>query len=246
MKHMNNRGFTLVETALCFVILSVILVIASQIIHSSTEIYYLNRSTSYGMQAAQIVSTELRGEIEDALPLVIYDVENKNYSSENLYMNIRNDDKSIEFISSDGNQIMYKLEEDNGVFKLNRYSFNAYDSNNMNKTLSGKNQTYGSAVKVFDSKYIGMGYEVHDISFQSFVVKAIDRPINDSDKPKELEIGAYPAKPSGYPILVMKITVGNNQYDEYECEEYVALYNYYGINPNGSPFEKIGGITETP
>ena len=56
-KKMNNKGFTLLEMMICFMLLGLILVAAAQVIASSTEIYYYSKGTSYGIQASQVVAT---------------------------------------------------------------------------------------------------------------------------------------------------------------------------------------------
>ncbi len=247
MKKMNNNGFTLVETLLCFVILGIIMVVAAQIIHSSTEVYYYNRSMSYGMQASQIVSTEIRGELEDALPMLLYDTGKKRYGidSSNIYININNDQKFIEFINSDGRQIKYQLVEDDsaGTWILKKYVLDAYDINSFNKKISDDSDDTECKYSEFsegsyDSKHIGMGYEVHDISFEKFV--KTPSPTTNWDKNK----GTQKLSIGDYPVLVMTIKVGNNQYDEYECKEYIALYNFYGLVKNDSPFESIINIVQ--
>ena len=37
---LNNKGFTLIETTVCFILLGILLVAAAQVIASSTEVYY--------------------------------------------------------------------------------------------------------------------------------------------------------------------------------------------------------------
>lgn len=230
IKKIDNKGFTLIETLLCFVILGIIMVIASQIIHSSTETYYLNRSVSYGMQAAQIVSTEIRGEIEDALPLYLYNVNSKDYRND-YYLNICSDEnnKYIEFINSEGKQIKYSFEKVDNQPVLKKYYLEAYDNHVFKKKFvdednkPDKYPTDSGKVKVFDPKYIGMGYEIKDINITKFNPKPVDNSgWNNNDGSPKLEIGSYP-------ILELTIKVGNNQYDEYECKEYIALYNFYGL-----------------
>ena len=218
------------------------MVIASQIIHSSTEVYYLNRSLNYGMQAAQIVSTELRGEIEDALPLVLYDADKKDYRKDEdkcyIFISDGSDEKYIEFIESNGKQIKFTFENKNGSWVLNKYSLAAYDERTL-KAKSSDNTTNSinyDFEKVYDSKYIGMGYEVHDIKIDKFVPVnlAEGQTWSEKNEPQELEIG-------NYPVLVLTIKVGNNQYDEYECVEYIPLYNFYGIIDDSS--EISGGTS---
>ena len=235
MKKIDNKGFTLVETLLCFVILGIILVIASQIIHSSTEVYYYNRSMSYGIQASQIVATEIRGEIEDALPLqLVYECKYSDY-----YVYVDSVSKSIEFIGCDGKQVKLSLEKENGGWVLHKYLMNVYDINTMERpddesTIASLK--YSEPIATFDSKYIGMGYEIKDINFKKFEKMPVPTTIQiANEKDRYLMVG-------NYPVIEMTIKVGNNQYDDYECKEYIALYNFYGLVNDSDSYDKIINI----
>ncbi len=244
MKKINNKGFTLVETMLCFVLLGVIMVIASQIIHSTTEAYYFNRSMSYGMQAAQIVATELRGELEDSLPLKLYDTESqsRDYCSYYMKINDSTSETSIEFIGNDGNQIKYSFKKEDKILK--KYIIDGvYKMDTMRQNSADEVGAYGNESKIFDSKYIGMGYEVHDIAFEQFYYT--DSPSKGTWNKNNH--GSIDLKIGDYPVLVMTIKVGNNQYDEYECKEYIPLYNFYGIKtPSKNCFGTVINVTEEP
>ena len=219
MKRINNDGFTLIETLMCFIILGIIMIIASQIIHSSTEVYYYNRTTSYGIQASQIASTELRGDIEDALPLNLIG----GHSSYYIYINSSN--KSIEFIDEEGKQVKYILETSSGKTILKKYSFQAYDKERLLSVATTEN--YPDVPDItFDAKYLGMGYEIKNFEFSKF-----NRNTSSSDE----DLGI-----SDCPVLNMKITVCNNQYGEYDCLEYVPIYSLYRLDTSDFPiWDKI-------
>ena len=216
-KKMDNQGMSLIELTVCFVILSALLVVATQIIHSTAEVYYYTKTNSFGVQASQIVATELRGDIEDSLPKYLI-------GSSTEYIRIDNSSHSIEFIDNKGSQVKYQFvpdPSDNDGDILKRVESAAYDSERFESISSiengGSPQYDESNAKLFNSKYIGMGYVVKDISFTLV-------PKTDRTDPN----GTY-LLTSEYPVLKMTITVGNNQFGEYVCDEYVPLYNMYGI-----------------
>ncbi|MBR4341618.1 MAG: prepilin-type N-terminal cleavage/methylation domain-containing protein [Lachnospiraceae bacterium] len=242
MRKPDNKGFTLVETMLCFVIMGIIMVIASQIIHSTTEVYYYNKSVSYGMQASGIAATEITGEIEDAMPLYLYDTVNKEYSDKFIKIGNTGENKYIEFINSNGMQIKYTIGNSNGSLVLKKYSLKAYDEKSMKRYIgtgeSGASGSYSAEPTVtYDSKYLGMGYEICDISISKFQKHEIPDDMKIA-KNNKLEI-------SDYPVLTLMIKARNKQYEEYEHTEYIPLYNFYGIinsetgDETGITFESI-------
>ena len=211
MKKMDNKGMTLVEMLVSFIILGILLVVAAKVIHSCTEVYYNNRSVSYGIQAAQIVATEIRGEIEDALPLNVYDIDNT--SSRGYYIIISDSNHMIEFVGKNGIQKKIYLKQEGTKSVLYEESWQVYDSDTLD-AVTGSISAF--PVKQIDSSYIGMGYEVKDITFEIFY-----RNTEESTTP-DLQI-------SDCPVLKMHLKVCNNQFDIYECDEYIALYGLYGL-----------------
>ena len=215
---LNNKGMTLIEMTVCFVILGALLVVATQIIRYTSNVYYDTKTNSFGIQASQIVATELKVEIEDAIPKYLLGTSN--------YIKIDNINKSIEFIGQNGSQVKYILEEnftdsDNNVLK--KYESDAYTLERLEPVSDTVNTPnyYSVSPKIFDSKYIGMGYVVKDISFKYPFEDGFVLPNQSGENALHI---------SNYPILKMTITVGNNQYGNYECEEYIPLYNFYGID----------------
>lgn len=205
---MNDQGMTLIETIVCFVILGILMVVAAQIIHSSTEVYYNTKTVSNGVQAAQMVATEIRGEIEDALPLFV-----KN--NDTYYMIIGPQKNSIEFIDANGNDVKYSLALSADGYVLRKETTPIYETQRLT-LLSG---TFGSQAVDFDSEYIGLGYTVKDIEFSIHRQSTYNVPAASNALPI-----------SDCPVLEVKITVGNKKYDDFTSNEYIALYNYSGID----------------
>lgn len=220
-KHkMDNNGFTLIETTVCFILLGILLVAAAQVIASSSEVYYYSKSLGYGVQAAQAVATEIRGELEDA---VIQRLDASSDSSIPFDANgrcvyISPDKKTICFINGDGEQVCYTLKPDNltgdSGYVLTRSAIKIYDDYFELITDS----TELKDTKIFSPQYVGMNYKVKDISFTVFDKNA-NVPANLASAFK----GA-----GDYPVIIVQLTVSNSQYGDYKCTEYIPLFNYYG------------------
>ena len=210
--HIDNKGMTLIETTLCFALLGMLLVAASQVIATCTNVYYDTKSTSSGTQTAQAVAMELEGELADAKPLTLAG----EYSSYCVY----SDGKSIQFIGRDGNQVVYAIGASGSEQLLLKKTLkDAY-----NETYE-KSTVYPDGTKIpdnkyenteFTSQYIGLDYSVKEIRFTKFVKKIPSTEI----------IGTLPIEDC--PILKMEVKMDSLKYGEYTCTEYVPLYNFYG------------------
>ncbi|MCR4992981.1 MAG: prepilin-type N-terminal cleavage/methylation domain-containing protein [Lachnospiraceae bacterium] len=217
---MNNNGFTLIETTVCFILLGILLVAAAQVIASSSEVYYYSKSIDYGAQAAQVVATEIRGDIENAvIKKCNFGKDNSiPYEADGKCVYISPDKKTISFINNKGNQISYSLKPDSigGTGDmLVRTEIKIYDDyfELLSNDKKGKLD-----IKYFSSQYVGMNYSVKSIKFAVFD-KTSHLPTN---------MGNAFQGAGDYPVIVMELTVSNPQYGEYDCTEYIPLYNYYG------------------
>ena len=206
-KRLNNKGFTLIEMMVCFVLLGILLVAAAQVIASSTEVYYYSKGTSYGIQASQIVATEIKGDLEravkkslrtDCLPS---DVALAYISTNGYYIGPTND--SIYFINIDGEQICYAFEGD--VFK--RKVYKAYD-----KYFDLSDASITPVITTYDAKYVGMNYIVKNVAFEEYI--------------PDHTVTSYPLPVGDYKVIKLTLTVNNPQYGDYTCVEYIPLYNY--------------------
>ena len=203
-KKLNNKGFTLIEMMVCFVLLGILLVAAAQVIASSTEVYYYSKGTSNGIQASQIVATEIKGDLERAVKKSL----NTSYLP-NEITNIGDgyaidpSGKSICFINMDGEQISYSYE--NGVFKRKEYK--VYDS-----YFEAISTPDSPLVTEYSSKFIGMNYTVKDTLFEEYNPTLTDQ--------------SYPLPVGKYKIIKLTLTVNSPQYGDYTCVEYIPLYDY--------------------
>ncbi|MBQ5933608.1 MAG: type II secretion system protein [Lachnospiraceae bacterium] len=217
---MDNNGFTLIETTVCFILLGILLVAAAQVIASSSEVYYYSKSLGYGVQAAQAVATEIRGELEDAVVQKLNTTADSSIPSDanGRCVYISPDKKTICFISSDGKQVCYTLKPDdltgNSGYVLTRSAVKIYDDYFELKTGSPEPKD----TKIFSPQYVGLNYKVKDIIFTVF-----DKNSNMPANPATQFQGA-----GDYPVIIMQLTVSHPQYGDYNCTEYIPLYNYYG------------------
>ena len=158
-KRINDKGFTLIEMMVCFVLLGILLVAAAQVIASSTEVYYFSKGTSYGIQASQIVATEIKGDLEKAVNINLdsnFLPTGATVNSDGYY--IDSSGKTISFINIDGEQVCYAFEND--VFK--RKVYKVYD-NYFEPEISTNNNP---KITEFTAAYIGMNYTIKDILFE--------------------------------------------------------------------------------
>ena len=215
-RKLNNQGFTLLETMICFVLLGIIIVAAAQVIQSSTEVYYNAKSISYGLQISQATLTEIRGELENAqaFPLLKYNNDSGSYENEyenNEWFAMLKDGSSynaIEFIGANGQQI--KLEFDSANEIITEKGKETYT-----KLFSPNTSDLGTkTIKTFDSAYIGMGYKIKDLKFTLHE--------------KNISTGSDEIPISNCPVIKIELTVYSDKWGEYSATDYAPLYNFYG------------------
>ena len=229
---MNNDGFTLLEMIISFALLGILLVAAAQIISSSTQVYYYTKSVTYGIQASQVVATEVRGDLEEALPLLLKHEDNDRNvsktgsfissanSSKNYSVYISDDGRGIAFINNDEKQVLYWMKTDSNV---------SSDSQNPDILVRREISTNGSFEdKEFTTQYVGMDYKVKDIKFSLLQVSSTSSIPGTSAS----ALPGYNSE-SNYPVIQLDITVSSEKYGVYDCIEYIPLYNFYGIDENG-------------
>lgn len=66
LQKLNNRGFTLVEMIVSFMLIGLFMVAASKVIGNTAMVYYEAKGITDGMQVSSIISSKIRGEIEAA------------------------------------------------------------------------------------------------------------------------------------------------------------------------------------
>ena len=211
---LNNKGFTLLETMICFVLLGIIVVAASQIIQSNTKVYYETKSLSYGLQISQTTLTEIRGEIENAVTYAL--LQSNDGTGDPVYVDKYNGEylaliggdgttySAIEFVGSDGQQRKITLDTINNI--LIEDITPVYT-----RLFSKQKQKQATTQKKYDSAYIGMGYIIKDIKF-SLVEKKTS--------------GGELLPISNCPVIKIQLTVYNEKWGEYSSTDYAPLYNF--------------------
>lgn len=214
-RKLNNQGMTLIELVICFALLGLLMVAGAQVIASSTQIYYYAKATDYGMQASQVIATEIRGDIENAIIKPIEKTKSgAPFDDEIKWLYITPNGDSIFFVNQNGEQVSYTFENDISTGKnlFVRKAYKAYD--NMYNAIPVTD--FGNVEKrYYTTKYVGMNYSVKDVNF-SILQKNSDSSVN------KLPI-------SDYIVIVLIVTVENPHYGEYECTEYIPLYNFAGL-----------------
>jgi prepilin-type N-terminal cleavage/methylation domain-containing protein len=228
---MDNKGMTLLELMICFVLLGFLLLAGSQVIISTTQVYYYTKATDYGMQASQLIATEIRGDLTEAIMKKLVLSPNLTGIDTQKCIDIGTAGDSISFIifnevngvlQDDGIQVSYHLTDEisdtntSGGKVLVRDAFQAYDK--VSADHASVSKTALPQVK-YDTNYIGMNYKVKSISFSLY------KP-GDSSADTSMES----LRSGDYPVIEMTIIVNNPQYGDYECKEYIPLYNYYGLS----------------
>lgn len=225
-KKLNDKGFTLIEMVICFLLLGILLTAAAQVIASSTEVYYYTKSTSHGVQAAQIIATEIRGDLEEAVVKYLSDLDvDLPLGATSYCVYIPDTKDAIYFINNKGESVSYSIVPDltsgntseNKI--LQRKSVKIYN-NSFDLLTSAED----SKTRLYDSKYVGMNYKVKSISFS---VKYRSRYGHENPTAED-------ALPTGdCPVIELNLTVYSPQFGDYSCTEYIALYNFYGLNGAG-------------
>lgn len=216
IKKLNNKGNTLLEIIVCFALLGILIVLATELIASATEVYYHAQSESYGIQQTQAVLTEIRGELEDCVPKPMY-VESGALGEETLtaafsdrtdpvYVAVAEDGHGIEFTNSAGEHVAY-------VFKDGSFSEYFYPEYDIRFDDSGEISSYSlkaySYSNEFSEKKVGMGYSIEDVEFSSI-----------------LPSGSSYGGPS-CPTIKVQVTLKSDRYGSYSDTEYVELYGFY-------------------
>ena len=212
----NNGGYTLAETIVCFALLGIFVVAAAVLIESSTEVYYNTKSDSGGHETVQTLLKDVRGELEDALPSVMYSVAMSDgemlpgpshpEKSEPVYLAVREDGRAVEYTDSDGHHAALIFSDG----KLEKYYYPVYGPV---KDAGGNVTEY---VKISDgcsvTKYsgdIGMGYSIEKLEFSLVIPTA-----GQSEGPQ-------------CPAIRVEVTLKSDSTAAYGSSELIGLYGFY-------------------
>lgn len=216
MEKLNNKGNTLLEIIVSFALLGILIVLAAELIASSTDVYYHAQSEGNGIQQTQLLLTEIRGELEDcqALPMYVESgeagartlVKAFNDSPSPVFVAVAMDGHGIEFVNAAGSHVAYEFKD--GVFY--EYFYPEYD---IDFADTGEIESYTvkrlSYSDVFTDKKIGMGYSIRDVVFTAIIPD-----------------GTTYGGPS-CPTIRVDVTLFSEEYGTYTNTEYVELYGFY-------------------
>ncbi len=161
----DNRGMTLVELIISFMLLSMFMVVATMVISATMNIYYQARSVSYGIQVSDIIHSKIASELSGAIngDITSDDFVDSSGQKANGAMLIA--ENRIEFTDGTGSHVNLGLVEINGkqYFAVHYYEVPSAD---------GTGIVYEAVDWTFD-KAAYMGYFVKELKFS--------RPMGDYD-----------------------------------------------------------------
>lgn len=114
--HIDNKGTTLVEMIVCFLMLAIFTVAASALVTTMTSMYYQVKGETYGKQVADIVTEKIESEVEGADGAV-------------ANTTIAADGSSMTLIDRDGMKVNMYAED--GRFKINYLKIDESDKDSV-------------------------------------------------------------------------------------------------------------------
>lgn len=199
-KKQNNRGMTLVELIVVFMLLSIFMTAAAFMISSIMNVYYQAKGTSYGMQVSKLLMDQVAGELEGASGDVITSDELTDADSNPLQAAMFIEDGRVEFKDASGSHIYIgtTTNSQDGKDYLVIHYFAVPLGND-----SSAGNLYEAVDWTFD-KAAYMGYSVKELSF------------------------TRPGEAEGYEsnILKVELTITSPKYGDYTSVEYIECYNF--------------------
>ena len=195
----DDRGFTLVELLTTFVLLSIFMVAATQVISSTINVYFRTKSEAYGRQVSQIISEKVTSQIAgceyaaEATP-TIYDPTAAPGTS-----------NSIDLYDRTGTKVNISR---NGYNKLN-IKYYAVTTGEEDNKFNETNWTFG------DNAY--MGFDITELRFSWANGATTETPPKDADAPSS----SY-----GPNVIRIDMTIHSERYGDYSTVQYVEMYNY--------------------
>ena len=215
-----NRGSTLVEMTVCFVLLGIFMSVAAVVLTNIVNVYYDVKGEAYGRQVSNILLAKVCGEIEGAriseadtysLPVIFQDptdalAGNRSGYKMDLYDRT---DTHIQIYAEDGELKIRYLE----INPPKEDSSDAYKAGHRDEVI----WTFDEAVY--------QGYELKSLRF----VAADQGVAEGTEKNRALEDAAYSfsAAENDYPSNVVGVymTLESPMYGEFYAYRYVKLYN---------------------
>ena len=215
ISRMNNRGTTLVEMLVCFVLLAIFLVAAFSIITHIASLYYQVKGETYGKQVSDIILEKAQAEIEgaklDGDVILFGEGETEGAADNTAGSNITLYDKTNTKVMLFADELSDTCSD--VVFKIHYYEFtNEEGKTNANTWKFDKNVYNG--YQISELKFI-RGGSLNDGTNQAL---ANSYGINDTT--------GY-----GNDVVVILLKLHSERYGDYKSYRFVRMYNYQAPAP---------------
>jgi len=217
----NNKGTTLVEVLVCFLLLAIFMVAAFSIITHISRLYYQVKGETYGKQVTDILEEKIKSEIEGAKlesdVVVIGDgkeegnVNDAKVSGTNVTLYDKTDTKVTLYLGNDTGS-----DSDPKYFMIKYYGY------------TNSEEEWEDDIWQFD-KNVYNGYTVSELHF----IKA--SALNEgSVKTLASSYGITNTEGYGDDVMVVLIKIHSDKYGDYTSYKFVRMYNYKEGNNQGS------------
>ena len=198
----NDKGFTLVELLVTFVLLSIFMVAAAQVVASATNIYFRVRNENYGQQVSGILMDKMRSLIAGC-----------EYTAE---ITPEIDDPTLAVGTSNSITLYDRTGTKIRIYKevpANRIAIKYFE------VTSGEN-TFEETDWRFDEKTY-MDFEVESLSFTWANGSNKETPLKDTDPSP-----VYPPD-----VVKVELKLHSSNYGDYVTTEYMEMYNHEKTDP---------------
>ena len=210
----NNRGTTLVEMLVCFLMLAIFMVAAFSIISHISKLYYQVKGETYGKQVSDILLEKMESEIEGAKlekdVILIGDGDEEGSVDNTSGSNITLYDKT-------DTRVMLYYGADSGAskkyFKMHYYGYSSEDDSWNDNTWQFDRNMYN-------------GYSISELKFI--------RGSALSDGTNSTLASSYGiTNTSGYgdDVMVILLKLTSDHYGDFTCYRFVRMYNYKAPAP---------------
>ncbi|MBR1772956.1 MAG: prepilin-type N-terminal cleavage/methylation domain-containing protein [Eubacterium sp.] len=219
---LNNKGTTLVEMLVCFMMLAIFLVAAFSIITNVSSLYYQVKGETYGKQVSDILMNKIQSEVEGAKfggdVILIGDGTTEgtadNPTGSNITLYDKTDTRVMIFSESAS-----AVDSDN-VLKIKYYGFN--DPSDSSKSRSTNTWQY--------DKKMYNGYKVSELRF--IKGSALGTGTN---KTLASSYGITNTDDYDDDVMVVLLNLDSDHYGEYKTYRFIKMYNYDAPAANPSP-----------
>ena len=209
----NNRGITLVEMLVCFVMLAIFIVAASSLITTITGLYFSIKGEISEREVSDIIFEKAASEIDGSLYFDASD------TSGGTNLQIASDHTSVDLYDKTNTHV--KLGKENDKFNIYYYKIEVKDSDG-NVSEESRNETNW----YFDDKMYN-GFKVSDIRFyKGGEAVAINEASN---------YGLSGVNLSEYDdnIILITLHLNSGRYGDYYSYRFVKMYNAESGSPAG-------------